>query len=98
VIYERGRCSSCGTHPDEWIPADEQIRENEPFMIPPPYEADAVTCGGCREREQFEKSAWPKFDSRPPGAHVALLPADPSMYIPEMFTGPSKLDAELAEE
>jgi hypothetical protein len=98
VVYERARCSSCGTHPDEWIPADEEIREREPYMIPPPYEAEAVTCGGCREREAFERSVWPKYDSRPPGAAIALQPTDPSRYMPSMFTGPSKLDRELSED
>lgn len=94
---ERARCSSCGTFPDEWVTALDDP-SGEPFVIPPPFEADAHECGGCREKERFEKAVFPSYDKRPEGVHVVLRPTDRDEYMPEMFTGPSKLDLELSED
>lgn len=97
MLYERARCSTCGTFPDEWVTALDDP-SGEPYVIPPPYEADTVECRGCAERERFEKAVFPKYDQRPPGVFVVLQRANASDYMESMKTGPSKLDLELAED
>lgn len=63
-IYERERCPSCGTRPDEWDP-DKGGHDHA-------YVGELHKCWGCHETAKIEKSAESKIKQAGPGTTVRL--------------------------
>lgn len=65
MLYEREKCHSCGTNPDEWL--DEEGKHLEPQ----PYEVKSVACLGCEALDEARKSVP---EERRGSVHLYLAP------------------------
>jgi hypothetical protein len=68
LAYQRwtaARCPQCGSFPDEWL--DERGR----LLIDPPYEAEIVSCNGCRAVAEVQEEAH-RHDPDDKGLRVRL--------------------------
>lgn len=62
--------------------------------------ADAHVCGGCEEKEKFEKREFAD-ERRPEGVHVILRKPtreERAEFMPTMINEPSIVDADVREE
>lgn len=48
MLFERGRCSQCGTFPEDWL------KDGKP-VDPTPYETSSEACLGCATLEDARK-------------------------------------------